>query len=500
MKTIKLGINVSNFIDSYRNIGYTCETAIADIIDNSIFAKATRIDINMIWDDFENDSPCVQIIDNGLGMHNDELVESMRLACKSPSDYRDPSDLGRFGLGLKSASFSQCNLLTVGSKKEGYGPCCKQWDVSFIRESNDFLLNDCTLEESGVANLIPSEHGTVVLWSQLDNLNIPSDASAEKKHEYWKQLEKRVCNHISMTFGSFVNKISFFFNSNPIELWDPFLKDNPGTNVLTEESIFFADGKEVKISSYIIPSMLSETEMEKLTKNKCLNDLQGFYVYRNNRLIIAGSWLGLKDIVKKEAYRLAHIRLDIDNSMDSLWHIDIKKEVAICPPELQDKLVSYARHARTASAAAFRARKKHVKAKFTLDDKKAYIWSSGTKQGKPFYEINRRNPVIETFANDLSNEQRKVFMNLLKYVENYIPVMAIIETESTSNDGYVVNNASEIKDEDILESFKKAVDIYVDKTGDYDFSVKTCALTEPFVSHLEVIEPYLKENGIELKI
>ncbi len=498
MKIIPLGINVSNFIDSYRNIGYTIETAIADIIDNSIFAKATCIDINMIWDDFEKGSPSVQIIDNGCGMANDELIESMRLACKSPLEHRDFTDLGRFGLGLESASFSQCKLLTVGSKKEGNIPCCKQWDVSFIRDSNDFLLYDCSPEESGIADLVPSQHGTVVMWSDLDNLNIPIDSSIQMKQNFWKEIKKRVLNHISMIFGSFKNQISFFFNGNLIDLWDPFLTENPETSILTEESIFFADNREVKVTSYIIPSRLTSESIERLTKNSCLNDLQGFYVYRNNRLIISGSWLGLNGLVKKEAYRLAHIRLDIDNSMDNLWHIDIKKEMATCPPELQEKLLSYARHARTASAKVFRTRKRRVKAKHTLDEKTAYIWNAGTKNKKAYYEINRKNPMIESFSGSLTESQKEEFKSLLKYIENYIPIMSIIETEATSNDGYVINTASEIEDTDVLESFKKVVETYVEKTGDFDFSVRACALTEPFVSHLEAIEPYLKENGVEL--
>lgn len=498
MKTISLGINISNFIDSYRNIGYTMETAIADVIDNSIFAKATRIDINMLWDDFTNGFPRVQIIDDGWGMSNEELVESMRLACKSPSDYRDPADLGRFGLGLKSASFSQCNLLTVGSKKDGSAPCCKQWNVSFIRESNEFLLNDCTLEESGLADLIPVAHGTVVMWNQLDSLSIPSDSTLEKRESFWKQIKSNVYNHISMIFGSFKGSVSFYFNGNMIELWDPFLRDNAETNILTEESVYFADNREVKITTFILPAKLSPEESKILTKNNCMNDLQGFYLYRNNRLIIAGSWFGLKDMIKKEAYRLAHIRLDINNTMDSLWHIDIKKEVATCPPELQEKLLSYARQARTASSRVFRTRKRHIKANHVLDEKKAYIWSVGTKNKKPYYEINRMNPTVETFIDSLNDSQEKYFKNLLKYIENYIPVMSIIETESASKDGYITNNASEIEDVDILDSFIKAIEVYVEKTGDYLLSVRSCAFTEPFVSHLEVIEPYLKENGIEL--
>lgn len=499
MKSIPLGINISNFIESYRNIGYTIETAIADIIDNSIFAKAKNIQINMLWEDFKNDKPVVQIIDDGIGMSNDELIESMRLACKSPSDYRDPTDLGRFGLGLKSASFSQCKVLTVGSKREELAPCCKQWDVKYICESNQFLLNDCSIEESGLEGLIPTPHGTIVQWTEMDNLNIPEELPDGKKEVYWKDIKRRVLNHISMTFGSFMNNINFFFNENPVKLWDPFLTSNPLTSNITDEDIVFADDRVVKIKSYILPAKLSEEELATLTKDRCLNDLQGFYVYRNNRLIIAGSWLGLKGLPKKEAYRLAHIRLDIDNTMDSLWHIDIKKEVAVCPPELQEKLTSYAKHARTASAKAFSTRKKYIKTQKVIDESKAYIWLSGTKNQRAFFEINRHNPVIESFSSSLNGEQRKEFSSILKFVEKCIPVMSIISTESTNNERFITNDTSEdISDEEIIDEFEKTVETLVEKTGDYHSAVQTCIFTEPFFSYYEVIDAHLKKQGIEV--
>lgn len=498
MKTIPLGINISNFIESYRSIGYTIETAIADIIDNSIFANATEIKINMLWPDYSCSNPFVQIIDDGIGMSNEELIESMRLACKAPSDYRDPTDLGRFGLGLKSASFSQCKKLTVGSQKEGLSPCCKQWDVSYICKTNEFLLNDCSLEESGIKEYIPSHHGTIVQWNEMDNLNIPEDISIQRKEQYWKDIKRKVLNHISMTFSSFMNNINFYFNDNPIEMWDPFMRDNDSTSILTDENIVFADNRNIKIKSYILPQKITEKDLKNLTRDRSLNDLQGFYLYRNNRLIIAGSWLGLKGLTKKEAYRLAHIRLDIDNTMDDLWHIDIKKEVAICPPELQEQLLSYAKHARTASAKVFRTRKKYIKSHNTIDEKKAYIWRAGTKNQKVFFEINRKNPTIESFFESLSTEQKRDFSSIIKYIENYIPVMSILEAESTSKDRYVNNNTEDINDEEIIESFKKTVETYVEKSADYVEAIKICAFTEPYYSNWAIIEPYIKSQGVDL--
>ena len=489
-----LGINVSNFIDSYRNIGYTIETAVADIIDNSIFANAKRIDVNMVWDDYDAGEPYVQIVDDGDGMNEAELIEAMRLACKSPKEHRDPKDLGRFGLGLKSASFSQCNLLTVGSKKEGFPQSAKQWDVSIIRDRNEFLLNHCSLEESGIKEFIPNDHGTIVQWNQIDSFNIPKNSDGDKKRKYWMQIKDKTHNHISKIFGSYKGHINFYFNGNPIQLWDPFLTENNETRVITDEEIYLGGSNKVKIKTFILPRVLSSEEKLELVKNSNLNDLQGFYVYRNNRLIVAGSWLGLKKLDKKDAYRLAHIRIDIDNSMDELWNIDIKKEIASCPPEIQEKLLSYAKQARTESSKVFRTRKRILKRHHIENNENSFIWNYGSKDGRPYFQINRHNPILESFFEDLSVEQRESFNVVMKCIENYIPVLNIIEAESKSNGEYIDNTASDISDDEIMTSFYNAVSSYVEKGLSYDRAVELCQFTEPFLSNYEMIQNYLSDD------
>ena len=395
MEYIDLDINVKNFIDSYRNIGYTIETAIADVIDNSIFARATEISIDMIWNDFSTEKPIVRISDNGVGMTNDELIESMRLACKSPTEIRDPADLGRFGLGLKSASFSQCNILSVVSKKQGDLPCCKQWNLHHIKAVNAFQLSDISPDECGMTDCIPIDSGTVVQWSDIDQINIPEDFSEEEKEIHWNDILMKVHNHVAIIFGSFKGKILFRFNGNIIELWDPFLMDNEKTNLVFSETLSYS-GHKAKITGFVLPSKLSPEETMKLAWTKSMNDLQGFYIYRNNRLIVYGTWLGLPGLTKKEAYRLAHIRIDIGNDTDDLWNIDIKKEHAECPPSLQKNLLSYAKSIRSESMKTFRSRGKMLR-RSSGNEKMSYIWTYGSKDDKAFYKINLDNPCISKF-------------------------------------------------------------------------------------------------------
>ena len=104
----------ASLVESLRDIGYTFHAAVADVVDNSITAQATEIEI---LDNSDPDYPAIGIVDNGHGMAEPELTEAMRLGTRSPTDEREPFDLGRFGLGMKTAAFSQCRRLTVITRR-----------------------------------------------------------------------------------------------------------------------------------------------------------------------------------------------------------------------------------------------------------------------------------------------------------------------------------------------------------------------------------------------
>ena len=488
---IQLGLNVSNFVESYRNIGYTMKTALADIIDNSIYAKATEIHVNMIWDDFVSDQPVIQVLDNGFGMSNDELIRAMQLACRSPLEQRESSDLGRYGLGLKSASFSQCRIVTVCSKKDGV-ISAKQWDLNHVQEVERFEIADVDPDDFDAEELLPWNSGTAVIWNQIDQLDDYSDMSISKREAAWDRAMSVVREHIALIYSSFQGQINFFFNGNPVELWDPFLLgDDNGPNICVDEDIPLGDGK-VHITTYILPNKLTPEQTRKLSFDKSLSEYQGFYVYRNNRLIVPGSWLNLPKMTVKEAYRLAHIRIDIDNTMDSLWHIDIKKENAVCPPALVNTLLSYAKQARKESSKIFRSKGKTLRRHQNLSER-TFLWTYGIREDKPFYSINRKNPVIENFCNSLDTDQKKEFNGILKFIENYIPVMSIVEQESNSDGKYVENNASVISDKEILMQLEATVDGLIGSGLSRCDALRICKEIEPFVSYPELISVF-EEN------
>ena len=127
----------SSMIETFRAIGYNIETAIADIIDNSISANSKNIWINFEW---KGSKTWLSIKDDGIGMNDAELIQAMRPGSKNPLQERNQKDLGRFGLGLKTASFSQARKLTVISKKADYKSVFWTWDLDFVNKTGNWDL------------------------------------------------------------------------------------------------------------------------------------------------------------------------------------------------------------------------------------------------------------------------------------------------------------------------------------------------------------------------
>lgn len=187
-------------IEGLRDIGYSLETAISDIIDNSITAGAHRIDI--VTETY-SDEPYIAIIDDGLGMTEDELVAAMRPGSRNPLATRDEPDLGRFGLGLKSASFSQCRRLTVVSRRSGQTSAAI-WDLDDVAERNEWAvqLPDHFDLIPGIEKL--GQHGTLVLWQKLDRLNGGYSHSAAKRAEVINHRIAETERHLRLVFHRFM--------------------------------------------------------------------------------------------------------------------------------------------------------------------------------------------------------------------------------------------------------------------------------------------------------
>ena len=193
--------NASSLLESMRSIGYSFETAIADIIDNSISAQANEI---RVYQRQYEGKPYIQILDDGTGMGNFELIEAMRLGSKNPVDERSKTDLGRFGLGLKSASFSQCKKLTVISKTLK-GINAYEWDLDWVRKTDEFAVKRLTGKEiEQIPNISQLENlvsGTIVQWENFDRIK---ESTSDLTDELSALMNSAV-DHISLIFHRFLN-------------------------------------------------------------------------------------------------------------------------------------------------------------------------------------------------------------------------------------------------------------------------------------------------------
>lgn len=413
----------SSMIETFRAIGYNLETAIADIIDNSISAFAKNIFFNSEW---RGGKSFITILDDGCGMNNEELIQAMRPGAKHPLNDRSDNDLGRFGLGLKTASFSQCRKLIVLSKKKGYSPIYWIWDLDYVNKTGKWELVRYPIPDEFVNLLNNKESGTVVVWDKLDRIVSPDTLTSNEiaKERFLAQMDK-VKQHLAMTFHRFIEEkiVKIYCWGHEINPWNPFLLDEPATQAFPEEHI----GQAV-MKGYVLPhkSHISK-EIHKYAEGiNGWSNQQGFYVYRGKRLMLAGDWLGL--FRKEEHYKLVRIQIDLPNSLDSDWQIDIKKSTARPPFEYRDQIKSYAKTVRNRGVEVFRHRGKILTKKnqqefqpFWLEKKQGKKWS---------FVINRNHLMITELKHLAKLEPDKAIEYLLRFIEETVPAKSIFIRES----------------------------------------------------------------------
>ena len=430
------------FLESVRSIGYSFESAMADIIDNSISKKATDIDVY-----FDSISPMyVAIVDNGLGIPEDELEDAMRYGSKSSLASRERDDLGRFGLGLKMASLSQCRKLTVVSKQED-NIVGAEWDLDNVQ---DWLLKFYNEDECkglpGYDILCSHESGTLVLWRNFDHI----ETTANPVRLFDKKIEI-ARKHLSLVFHRYLSsesvgrRLVIRFNNDPLKPIDPFLTSNAATQRLEETHIRMG-GSVITVKPYILPyaSKLSAKEKRQLEETADLKLNQGFYIYRNRRLIVWGSWMRL--LKQEELKRLARIRIDIPNDLDSQWEIDIKKSVASLPEDIKDKLKSIVLKATGRSEDVYRYRGRKV-----IDDKLEHVWNLIDNRGSVSYKINRDTELFRRVYDSIPESEKSYFNSLMLMLEDSFPYRDVYFRFAKASDKSKDPVSNVISDEKLLE-------------------------------------------------
>jgi len=484
-QTIKAEPEASSMIETFRAIGYSIETAIADIIDNSISAEAKNIKINYDW---KGENTMITINDDGVGMNNEELIQAMRPGSKHPSDQRSAKDLGRFGLGLKTASFSQTQKFTVLSKKKDNETFFWAWDLSHVNSTKSWELIRFTPVESEIQKLNDQISGTSVIWYSLDRtLKNTKEEDSEALGKFMEMMEG-VKKHLEMVFHRFLEqgKIKIWFQDREIKAWDPFSRGENGIQPHPEE--FLGKGN-IYIRGYVLPhkSKLTEQSFRLASGPKGWNEQQGFYIYRNERLLVAGSWLGM--FRKEEHYKLCRIMIDLPNTEDDKWQIDIKKSVARPPLKIQNQLKAYARNIRNHAVEVYRHKGKVLQRKYP-SFKFTPVWVEKQRHGKRFYSINKEHPVISEILED-PNKQN--INELIRFIEETIPIplITIKESEEPETHGLPFEN---LEHELLINRMKKTLEVLLGKGQSKEQAAAILLSIEPFDQYPQYVEHLIEEH------
>lgn len=412
-------------IESLRAFGYNLRTAVADLVDNSIAAGAKNICLRTVWSGADS---YLTLVDDGRGMSAAELTNAMRPGSKSPTEEREAGDLGRFGLGLKTASFSQCRRLTVWSKREGGRPAVRCWDLDYVCESSEWRLLRTVRGSTReiLDSLAKPERGTIVLWEKMDRLVGGTNPDDHESQSQFHDAIDEVQSHLSMVFHrlmSGVPRLSLFVDGEDtdhrLQPWDPFLTDNSATQSLPAETIRL-DNSEITVEPFVLPhhDKLTKKDHKRAGGPAGWNAQQGFYVYRNKRMLVPGSWLNL-GFTKEEHYKLARIAISFPAMLDDAWHIDVKKSVARPPRSIRKRLRQLAEIARRRAVEVYRHRdplQTHQGSGPVI-----LVWKSSVRGDKTVYQISRDHPLVHACigaAGDLA----KPFNALLRLIEETVPV------------------------------------------------------------------------------
>ena len=338
--------SAKRMIRSQRDMGYEFAAAVADLIDNSIEAKASTVRVNVEWD---GAASIVMIADNGEGMSPEQLREALRFG--SERDY-DDADLGKFGLGLKTASLSQCLRVTVATRRNpnraDISSYC--WDVEHVEATNRWvILSINTSELPSQARLhLKETTGTVVIWERLDRVLGYKYPDGENARKNLLTMTRELEDHAAMVFHRFLagevrgKRLAIYVNENKVVPWDPFARAESNTKPL-ESKAFQVDGANGKASVVVEPFVLPPEAMfstkeahVRASGPKKWNAQQGFYIYRADRMIQSGGWCGLRAI--DEHRKLARIAVSFNPKLDEEFKINVPKMRVSLPSAIREDI------------------------------------------------------------------------------------------------------------------------------------------------------------------
>ena len=416
----------SILLASLRNTGYTLKSAIADVIDNSITAQAQHISVQSRYP-IAQGSPWIAVCDNGEGMDRDLLCSSMKFGSRDlEAARRGTRDLGRFGLGMKTASISQCRRMTVFSWQSGVCSAFS-WDLDQISVQWDMQeLDNAEIESHPALHEIleclrfdVQEHGTVVLWEKLDRDYVKNSRNFNTAME---MVEKHLCqvfHRFMEPEPGFPDIVHFDRNNRVLYPVSPFGRDLPGCQRLPGDRIPCGDF-HVEYRPYLLPPAVCYTRTEDYRalggdEGYMLN--QGFYVYRNRRLIEKATWFKVR---KKEfKTQLLRIRLDMPAELDGMWSVDVRKSQTSPPSEVMDVL-SHIVDSALEAARQFWDGGQRTRHPAERPKESAWIVPGDNKSGG--YRVNKEHELYKMLLKALPRpELRKVFSEYMDMISELFP-------------------------------------------------------------------------------
>ena len=425
--------NPEYLIKSIAEQGYSLETSLADLMDNSISANADKIEVLI---DMENEPFRLFLGDNGDGMSEESLRKNMQFPSTSPESARGNQDLGRFGLGMKTASFSQTRTFTVLSRKRGsknYN--ARTWDVDFLRdhgwkiivnsqdEINELVSQYEQLSKDYFNKFDSYEANTIVVWSGLYKFETYIK-EGNRQDALKKEINEITADYLALVFHRFMEKskkpLQIRINNIQVKPFNPFPEEEKDfRQIEPKQSEFNSD--VIKIEGFVLPSRTIEESKKGLskwtTRNRGLMDMEGIYIYRADRIILFGGWNGI--IKKAPRLQLARLRVEVGNKVDHLLHLNVAKSQIVVPHELRLAFEHYIYELKIEAEREYYNRGIRLfSGSKSLDHVQLFERSSSNKGS--ILEVNKNFPLIKNLIEGLDESQNSKLNLILRMINTRV--------------------------------------------------------------------------------
>ncbi|MDE8743016.1 ATP-binding protein [Pectobacterium polaris] len=488
-KTRYVPPKANSMMEALRGLGYSTAAALADVVDNAVSAGSSEVYLRFEWDGTQSR---ISILDDGHGMTDAELEAAMTLGTINPLDERVATDLGRFGMGLKTASFSQCRRLTVASRREGGELVCLRWDLDAIATDPrvDWLMFEGPApgSERFIEPLNDLSSGTLVLWELMDRVVMPGSDL-----DHFADLIDDVESRLSMTFHRLIEgprpAFRLFINGKSVFPWDPFMVGHPAKALESPVERRITQSGVLEVQCHVLPhkDKLSNEDLFKAGGPDGWISQQGFYIYRNKRLLLAGSWLGLgrgRAWSRDESHRLARIRVDIPNTADADWKIDVKKSIARPPVFVRNWLTGLAENTRDRARKVFAFRGSPTSRLSSTPIEQA--WRVEHLKSGVRYRIDEMHPAVASVI-EVCSDRKHLVRAMLRVIEETVPIQRIwldtAENKDTPRTGFDGE-----PNEAVIEVASVLFNDLIDRKGlSVEEARKSMLKTEPFQKYPSLI-------------